>query len=342
MDFLAEFAKARLYPPADTHPSFAGKTVIVTGANTGVGYEAALKFAQQGASPLILAVRSLKKGEEARARIQSRIGSTTKTPEADTIDVWELDMLSYPSIQAFAARASRELRSLDYLILNAGVSPAKFERSAYGWERTEQVNVLSTVLLALLLLPQLRASKTSEFTPVLELVSSGIAYAYNDLMDYSTQQGPMHAYSDALEKSWNPMSAYGVSKVFLEFAKVELTALATKPSKSGKDDGVLVISVCPGPTKSDLARDQTAWYMRIALAIFGFFQRSGEQGSRTYISGVMQGEKGQGGFWQHDKLRAPAPLLLSDRDGKLRAQIWAEIVQALESEVPEVKQLVQG
>ena len=300
MEFLTEFAKARLYPPADTKPSFAGKTVIVTGSNTGVGFEAALKLAQTGAAHLILAVRSLKKGEGARARIQAAAGKTSTI-----IDVWELDMLSYPSIQAFAARVNKELPRLDYAILNAGISPAVYNQSVYGWESTEQVNVLSTTLLGLLLIPKLRESKTADFTPVLELVSSGMAYIMGTLIDYDGTEGPVHAYSEALKKRWNPMTAYGISKVFLEFAKVGLTSLVTPKSEHGKGAAdVFVISVCPGPTKSDLARDQTAWYMKIVIGIMSFFQRSTEQGSRTYISGLVQGEKGQSGFWQHDRLRA--------------------------------------
>lgn len=306
MEFVTEFLKARIYPPAETKPSFTGKIVIVTGANTGVGYEAALKFAQGGASRLILAVRTLKKGEDAKRRIETSLG-TSKAASMTAIDVWELDMLSYPSIQTLAARASRELTRLDSAILNAGISPAVYEESAYGYEKTEQVNVLSTTLLALLLLPKMRESKTADFTPVLELVSSGMAYYTSQLMPYGSE-GPIHAYSAALKKRWNPLTAYGISKVFLEFAKVGLTDLVTRKPKSEDSnragDDVFVISVCPGPTKSDLARDQTGILMRIVVAIMSFFQRSTEQGSRTYISGVMQGEKGQGGFWQHDKLKA--------------------------------------
>jgi len=300
MEFITQFAKARLYPPTDSKPSFAGKTAIVTGSNTGVGYEAALKIAQQGASHLILAVRTLAKGEDARKRIQAAAGPQGKTT---VIEVWELDMLSYPSIQAFAARVSRDLPQLDYAILNAGISPASFERSTYGFEKTEQVNVMSTTLLALLLLPKLRESRTADFTPVLELVSSGMAYMTSKLTEHSPE-GPIHAYSDALGKRWNPMQAYGMSKVLLEFAKVGLTSLVTHKGSSGKGaDDVYVVSVCPGPTKSDLARDQTGLLLRIFVSIMRFFQRSGEEGSRTYISALTLGEKGQGGFWQNDRLR---------------------------------------
>ncbi|KAK3943683.1 hypothetical protein QBC46DRAFT_28136 [Diplogelasinospora grovesii] len=62
------------HPPADPTVSFAGKTVLVTGANTGLGFEAAVKYAALGASKLILGVRSADKGEAARQRIVQRSG----------------------------------------------------------------------------------------------------------------------------------------------------------------------------------------------------------------------------------------------------------------------------
>ncbi|KAK4902519.1 hypothetical protein LTR27_000456 [Elasticomyces elasticus] len=336
MSILFEFIYAKFHKPKDFKYSFAGKTVIVTGANTGVGYEAALKFVQQGASKVILAVRSIKKGEDARSRIEAAVGNK-KGKEAGSIEVWELDMLSYPSVKAFAARADKELARLDYAILNAGVSPAKYEQSPYGWEQALQVNVLSTTLLGLFLLPQMRRTSeiTGDFTPVLEIVSSGMSYYFSQLKD--SKKGHLQAYNNP--ETWVGITAYGISKVFLEFAKVGLAGLA-KPEGSPQAD-VFVIDVCPGPTRSELARDQTAWYMRAAIAVFAAtFQHSTETGSRTYISGVMQGEKGHSGFWQYDRLKGPTPLQTTDKDGKLQAKLWAEIIGALEKDVPEVRELV--
>ena len=61
-------------PPADPAVSFTGKTVLVTGSNVGLGYEAAIKYAQKGASKLILAVRSVDKGEQAKSEIIEKTG----------------------------------------------------------------------------------------------------------------------------------------------------------------------------------------------------------------------------------------------------------------------------
>jgi NAD(P)-dependent dehydrogenase (short-subunit alcohol dehydrogenase family) len=62
------------HPPADPVVSFVGKTILVTGANTGLGFQAAVKYAALGASSLILAARSLQKGEAAKNEIVRRTG----------------------------------------------------------------------------------------------------------------------------------------------------------------------------------------------------------------------------------------------------------------------------
>src|ERR1700712_1695295 len=90
----------------DPTESFAGRTVIVTGSNTGLGLAAAIKFANLGASRLILGVRSIEKGNAAKLTVEEQ--SKAKNPDCK-IEVWQLDMLSYPSVKAFAARATSEL-----------------------------------------------------------------------------------------------------------------------------------------------------------------------------------------------------------------------------------------
>jgi retinol dehydrogenase 12 len=134
--------------------SFAGKTAIVTGSNTGMGLEAARHLARLGASKVILAVRNLDKGKAAAASIVKTTGVSTNIVEA-----WELDLSDYSSVKSFAARAEAELSRLDVVIENAGMMTQNFEFAGDD-ERTIKVNVVSTMLLALLLLPKLR--KTAE------------------------------------------------------------------------------------------------------------------------------------------------------------------------------------
>ena len=99
---------------------FTGQTVIVTGGNAGLGREAAKHLARLNTERLIIACRTVAKGEEASAHIQKQVNSKTK------IEVWPLDLGSFESVKAFANRA-RTLNRLDAVIENAGMWPKTFE-----------------------------------------------------------------------------------------------------------------------------------------------------------------------------------------------------------------------
>lgn len=158
-------------PTLDPSTTFAGQTIIVTGSNIGLGRDTARQLAHLGASKVIIAVRSLSKGEEAAAAIRAGLPDSSTT----SLEVWSLDLSSYESIQDFAARASK-LDRLDGLLENAGVATRKFTL-AEDHESTIMVNVVGTFLLALLLLPKLRET-ASKFNvlPHITIVSSEVAF----------------------------------------------------------------------------------------------------------------------------------------------------------------------
>ncbi len=99
--------------------SFSGQTIIVTGSNTGLGREAAKYLVRLGASKVILAVRTVSKGEEAQRYIEK------ETAKTGVVEVWDLDLSSYASVKAFAHRAEG-LDRLDAIIENAGISTHEF------------------------------------------------------------------------------------------------------------------------------------------------------------------------------------------------------------------------
>lgn len=277
--------------PKDTHPSFAGRIILVSGANVGLGFEASLKSVQLGAEKVILAVRTLSKGEAAQKEIETRTG------RKGVLEVWHLDMLDYASIKSFADRVTQKLDRLDIACLNAGIVNGEYKPSPYGHEQVLQVNVLSTSLLALLLVPKLRASKTESFTPVMEIVGSSNHFMVSS---FSSDTAPFAAYDKA--KGYSPQTQYSVSKLFVMYAQLALVDLA-KNKETGKPDFFVTV-VCPGATESDLARDIDAWYYQVLLWLLRvLLQRKTEEGARTYISGVMQGEKAHGRFWKDDVIR---------------------------------------
>ncbi|KAJ5993632.1 retinol dehydrogenase 14 [Penicillium sp. IBT 35674x] len=122
------------------------RTILITGANTGLGREAARHALALGAGTVIMGVRTLSKGEEAKANIEASTDCTDK----QKILVWPIDLESFDSVQAFAARAQQYVSDggrLDMAIMNAGIASVEYATTSDGWERGMQVNVLSTALL---------------------------------------------------------------------------------------------------------------------------------------------------------------------------------------------------
>jgi NAD(P)-dependent dehydrogenase (short-subunit alcohol dehydrogenase family) len=135
------------------------KTILITGANSGIGFQAALELARHGAH-VLLGVRSHAKGVDAAARIQQL------APGAST-EVVELDMASLASIRAFSREFSRPL---DVLINNAGVMALpKRELTADGFERQFGTNHLGHFALTGLLLPQLLQTSSPRVVTVSSL-----------------------------------------------------------------------------------------------------------------------------------------------------------------------------
>lgn len=124
-----------------------------------------------GASKVILAVRSLSKGQQAQQSIEET------THRLGVCEVWQLDMEDFDSIKAFAKRAEG-LDRLDVILENAGVAlmsdSLQFSKKA-GTELTIAINVIGTFLLALLMLPILQSSgKKHGIVPRLSITSSEV------------------------------------------------------------------------------------------------------------------------------------------------------------------------
>lgn len=149
-----------------------GRTFIVTGANVGLGYEASKRLLIQGASRVILAVRNLSAGEKAKAEIEAATGKT------GVAQVWHLDLASYDSVKAFARKAAAELDRIDALIENAGVFPTEYV-TAESHHLTITVNVISTFLLAALMLPKLsETARQFNTVPHLAVVATRMGFYY--------------------------------------------------------------------------------------------------------------------------------------------------------------------
>jgi NAD(P)-dependent dehydrogenase (short-subunit alcohol dehydrogenase family) len=329
MAFVASTIKAKwLTPGKVVKESFQGQNIIVTGANSGIGFEAAVKFSAIGASKVILAVRDLQKGEAAKTAIEARTGIKNQ------LEVWQLDMNSFDSVVAFAKRAE----SLDHLsvaLLNAGVRRVKFGQSKEGWEEDLQVHVLSSMLLGILLLPKLKASKASTGKiPVLEFVNSSLVLNATISPACLREPNLLQAYNK--KDNFEASSQYAITKLLLMYATNVLAS-----GISSQD--VIITSVCPGFVKTDLARDSQFPGVTIVLGIVAaIMMRSPEQGARALVSATTEGERVHGGLWRNDTVPALPPSIAGEGTNKMALRVWREVVEVLEKAVPAVSEALKS
>ena len=327
--------RSKWSPRAKTTTTFSGKTVLITGSNTGLGFQAARQYLDLSASHVILAVRNTSKGDAARDQLEAQTGRT------GGISVLELDMNSFASVQSFARRVSQEFEKIDIVVLNAGLYNKGYATSPEGWEETLQVNTLSTTLLALLLLPKLRSARQSfpASAPHLVMVSSGL----HARVARSSLPSPPRNLLPALNTPPEPAATfnggrqYGISKLFLMYALKSLASLATSPS--GKPQ-VIVTSCCPGLCVSDLGRQYNSWFEGwVKWAFLGVVARSTEDGGRTLVDTSTLGEEAHGGYLKDGTLRSPSELVTSAEGKEIQKQVWEEMIDVLKAEVPEVESL---
>jgi NAD(P)-dependent dehydrogenase (short-subunit alcohol dehydrogenase family) len=177
-------------------PSLAGKRVIITGANGGIGYHAALKLARKGAQ-VVLACRDRQRGEGAIARLHA------DSPGTHT-ELAILDLASLSSVRDFAKKELTQHRPLHILINNAGVmAPPKRLQTADGFELQFGTNVLGHFALTALLMSALdQAAAASPDRPRIVTIAS-IAH----------KRGQLNFDDLQSTKAYSPMKAYQQSKL---------------------------------------------------------------------------------------------------------------------------------
>ncbi|KIL84993.1 hypothetical protein FAVG1_11864 [Fusarium avenaceum] len=291
-----------------------GQTALITGANTGLGFESARQLLALNLSHVILAVRSQSRGDIAANRLQAEFPSAR-------IDVFIVDMLSYESIMAFARRCET-LQRLDIAILNAGLSQPNYTRAEEtGHEVTFQVNYLSTALLVLALVPILRAKRGTINLARLSLVGSDTSYYANwkgtssesviEVMDNLT-------YFD----SWE---AYKTTKLLLLMFAYELS------QRVSPDEVIINVSnpgACRGTQFGAVERSMMQKAMiYIASMVLG---RTATVGARQYVDAVtVQGPESHGSFVSEGKIK-PFPVVMYEQRGEdLRKALWVETMREL-------------
>jgi NAD(P)-dependent dehydrogenase (short-subunit alcohol dehydrogenase family) len=277
-------------PPTDPQGvSFAGKVVLLTGATSGLGFEAAIKILNLGAESLIIGSRSIERGNKAKIELEKA------TNRRNVIKVWQLEMNSFRSVKTFVDRVNNEVERLDVALLNAGLWNRAYTQSPEGWEETLQVNTLSTSMLALLLLPKLKKSAYATNPAHLSVVSSQ-QFVRVKAESLQTDDLLLPYLNDAVR--FKGPKQYGISKLLLEFVMKRIAELTRN------EDGthpLIVNTISPGLCASGLGRQYNSWYEKcIVWVMYKLFARTTEQGSRSLVSATLQGVESQGKCWRSD------------------------------------------
>lgn len=271
------------------HPQdMAGRTCLVTGANTGIGRVTALELARRGAR-VWLAGRSRERLEPVVAEIRAQCG-------AERADLLELDLSSQASVRAGAATWLATGEPLHVLVNNAGLAGARGV-TREGFEQTFGVNHLGHYLLTRLLLDRLLASAPARVVNV----SSQAHYSARTIdFDALRQRTP----------STTGLPEYAVSKLANVLFAAEL-------QRRYGSKGLVAVALHPGVIASDVWR-QIPWPVRPLIKLF---MKSNEDGALTSLHCATSAEVARDPALYYDKSR-PKKASAPARDAELAAQLW--------------------
>ncbi len=236
------------------------KTVLVTGANSGVGFEAAKSLAQRGAK-IIMVCRDRQRGKQARALLADAAG-------AGAPDLMLADLSSQAQVRRLAEEVTGRYERIDVLLNNAGAVSSKRELTVDGIEKTFATNHLAPFLLTNLLLDLVRAAPAGRVVTV----SSEI---YARKLDFTNLQG---------ERSYQFFKAYQRSKLCNVLFAFELARRLTASHATSN-------VVSPGPSKTGFGEGMAG-----AAGVFARTMKrtprfgSAEKGARTLIYAAAEPE----------------------------------------------------
>ncbi|KAJ7111996.1 short-chain dehydrogenase [Mycena epipterygia] len=347
-----DFIKSQLTKPKPlVKADLTGKTVVVLGANTGLGFEATKHFATMNPGRLILACRSETKGQAAVEKLKVETGYATA-------ELWIIDLADFASVKRFAEKFEQDGGRLDIMVENAAVAPVRYEPTEDGWEIALQVNCLSSPLLALLLLPSMikTAHEHSTF-PRIVVVSSGMHYWTDIDQNVSEKPGILQTLGSAeycTPKAY--ASRYELTKcmrLLYTFLLGPLTILLilnvffvrALNARLPPATPVIVDAVCPGYCYSELRRSLSGMQAVVDFLMERTLASTAEVGSRQLVWGALahedRPEKVRGAYIAISEVQEVSDYVLSAEGAKVQDDIWDEMVDILGRVDPRVTAIVE-
>jgi NAD(P)-dependent dehydrogenase (short-subunit alcohol dehydrogenase family) len=288
-------------------PSQVGRRAVITGSNSGIGFETALALARKGAE-LILPARTQAKADDAAARILEQVPNAQLHPEI-------LDLAMQASVHAFANRVMERFpgQSLDLLINNAGVMalPTR-EVTGDGFERQFATNYLGPVALTGLLLPSIKQTAGSRVVTVSSSAS---------------KQGKIEFDNLQSERVYKPMiQAYAQSKladlIFSQELQRRLKAVGSP---------ILSTAAHPGYAVTNLQADHIGLGLKILIATMKpFLSQDAARGALPTLYAAVAAEAVAGGYYGPDGIAelkgypTAVPVPKRALDGSVAKRLWVE------------------
>jgi len=258
-------------------PDQTGKTVIVTGANTGIGYETALALYEAGAH-LVLACRSMDKAQDAQKRLVALNGK-------GTLEISKLNLSNLNDVKEFADKFLQSHKQLNVLINNAGVAnigenaPDR-PKTANGYEEQFGINFLGHFALTGYLYPLLKVTSGARIVTVSSNGYQGAHIDFNNLRS---------------ENSYDAMREYRQSKLANLMFAIELDRRIKQ-----RGDRVLSIAAQPGANSTELVRHMTDKEIAIGKERIGEFMEPW-QGALSLLYSAVSPDALSGNLYEPDQ-----------------------------------------
>ncbi|KAK0443693.1 uncharacterized protein EV420DRAFT_1649158 [Desarmillaria tabescens] len=320
--------------PAVVTADLSSKTLVLIGADAGLGFEAAKHFARMNPARLVLTAVYETKGKQALAEIQADTGYSKA-------ELWIIDLANFNSVISFADRADQELERLDILIENAGIGTCYYEQ-VEGWEKTIHTNNLGPGLLAIRMIPKmLETARKYSVNPRLVIVASDVHYWTKIEKDVIASPGILAKLSDKDYCTEEVMKHryYDTKLLNVLFARALHLHVPVSPA-------ITVNSVNPGLCFSGIGSGlppEQAERMRKLREEFAF---TTEEGSRQLVYAAVGSpdneEKLRGKYIHLSEVVEESDFVISE-DGKIvQDKVWDEMLEILggaDSKVSEVAKL---
>lgn len=291
---------------ADLIPPQNGRTALVTGANSGIGYHTALELARKGAK-VLLACRNPAKAEDALKRLK------TAVPDAQ-VELAALDLSELKSVRAFGEAFAARGTALDALVNNAGImAPLTRKLSPDGFEIQMATNHLGHFLLTALLLPSLKRAPAPRVVTVASIAHRGGRIDFDNLMG-ERRYIPWSAYAQT--KLANLLFAFGLQRRS-DRAGSKLVSLAAHP-------GVAMTKI----VENGLGGGRATPLTRLMTFFAPLFSHSEEQGALPSLYAATMPDAAPGGYYGPDGFREMTgfPVRVDSKprskDEAVAARLW--------------------